>query len=484
MPTFIIQDEDVGLNDGHAAANAERIIVGAGISGLALASRLQEDGYDALLLERSGRLGGSIRSERIDGRLVEAGPNSTLETTPLLASLIREAGIENRKQYADARSDKRFILRDGKLKPIPMSPAALISTDLFSWKGKMRLLREPFIGPSPADTEETVSEFVRRRLGAEFLDYAINPFVAGVYAGDPDTLSVQAAFPKLHALEQRYGGLIKGQIRGARERKRSGETAKQSARMFSFADGMETLTAALGGMLKRVETGITVQEIEWIEDGRYRFRITASSKDRIFRYQCRVLVLSMAAYDAGPLVRNLAPKAAEALLRIHYPPVAVVATEYRRSAGMHPLDGFGFLIPRVERREILGTIFTSSLFEGRAETGSALLTSFVGGARQPEKALLSEDAIGELVLREQGMVLGVPDKPDFMHVTKWERAIPQYTLGHTNRMIEIEKTERELPGLFFCANYRGGISVGDCVVSAERTAGRIRSMENGVKREK
>lgn len=451
--------------------HASIIVLGAGISGLTTAFTLQKRGRDVLVLEKADRVGGAIRSWRENGPLIEAGPNSTLETTPLLTELIRDLGIEGAKMYANESSSKRFILRGGELMELPMSPGAFLGTKLFSTAAKLRLFREPFIGPSPADANETVADFVRRRLGDEFLDYAINPFVAGVYAGDPGTLSVRAAFPKLFELEQKYGSLIKGQIRGAKERKRSGEAEKTKARMFSFVDGMETLPAALGRALGRVETGVTVTRITKRSEG--GFALEASSADGTREYSCDALVLGTPAYAAGALARELAPGLDAQLDAIPYPPVAVVITVFRPQAGMHPLDGFGFLIPAKENRDILGTIFTSTIFGDRTEAGTALLTSFVGGARQPANALLPDDEIAALVLREQSSLLGTPAVPVYRHVTSWERAIPQYTMGHLDRVARVEAAERDVPGLFFCANYRGGISVGDCVKAAHRSADEI-----------
>lgn len=447
--------------------HADVIVIGSGISGLTAAFRLQEAGRDVLLLEKETRFGGAIRSFRVGEHLVEAGPNSTLETTPLLTELIRDAGVEAEKMYADDRSKKRFILKRGRLIPIPMSPPAFFATPLFSLGAKLRLFREPFIGPSAPDSTESISDFVRRRLGTEFLDYAINPFVAGVYAGDPDTLSVRAAFPKLFELEQKYGGLIRGQIAGARERKRNPEKSKQSARMFSFVDGMETLPRALAARLGRKESGVDVARVErHDQSGVTMYRVHATMAGEAKVYTAPVVILATPAASAARIVGDCDPRAAEALRAIPYPPVAVVITAFRPREGAHPLDGFGFLIPQKERRGILGTIFTSTIFARRTAPGLALLTSFVGGSRQPGNALLPDDDIARLVRAELRELLGIVDEPAFLHITKWEHAIPQYTHGHLDRMHELDDSQHHNPGLHYCCNYRGGISVGDCVKSA------------------
>lgn len=445
------------------------LVVGAGISGLACAVWLERRGARVAVIEKNPVPGGAMVSVAEGGYLVETGPNSALETTPLFAELFAAAGVEADKVAANPQSSKRFILRGGKLVALPMSPPAFLATPLFSLGAKLRLLREPFIGRG--EGEETVAEFVRRRLGWEFLDYAINPFVAGVYAGDPERLSVPAAFPRLAELEQKYGSLIRGQIQGARERRRRAEKSKQSAPMFSFRGGMGTLPKALAARLSDVRLGVAAESVERAAAGyRVRGRDAAGQPTEA---AARCVVLAMPAHVTGTLVAPLAPDAADALAGIEYPPVAVVATAYRREPGMHPLDGFGFLIPAKENRRILGTLFSSTLFPGRAPEGRVLLTSFVGGMRQPDLARKSESELVAMVAAEQRELLGCPATPEFARVTFWPKAIPQYAPGHLQRMARLARAEEELPGLFFCANYRGGISVGDCVKSAHAMAERV-----------
>lgn len=508
----------------------DTIIIGAGVSGLTCAYRLHKAGRRVLLLEKAPRFGGAIRSEREEDWLIEAGPNSTLETTPLLTELIRDAGVEEQKQYASDASKNRYILKNGQLTPLPMSPPAFFKTGLFTWGTKLGLFGEPFRKASPPDAEESVAEFVRRRLGREFLDYAINPFVAGVYAGDPELLSVQAAFPKLYELEQKYGSLIKGQLKGARERKRSKEESKQSARMFSFDDGMQTLTDALAAAIPDKLHSVDVREIRIAgaasnanasananaeaAEGSHaagnanaadaaghgesadpaavdnaasagheaagnfstnpeRFTVTAMHDGVEKRFTARDLIIATPAGPAAELSRPFAPELADALAEIPYPPVAEVITGYTPTAGMHPLDGFGFLIPKVEGRRILGTIFSSTIFRKRAPEGRVHLTTFIGGMRQPEEALKTDVDIIQTALDEQRALLGTPPKPDFVYVTAWKHAIPQYVRGHLARMAKVDATEAAHPGLHYCANYRGGISVGDCVKSAHAVVERI-----------
>ena len=451
----------------------DTIIIGAGISGLACSFLLQKRGQRVLLLEKAPRFGGAIRSAREDDWLIEAGPNSTLETNPMLTALIRDAGVEEQKQYASDASKNRYILRDGALTPLPMTPSAFFATKLFSWKAKLGLFIEPFIAASKPDAQESVAEFVKRRLGQEFLDYAINPFVAGVYAGDPEQLSVRAAFPKLFELEQKYGSLIKGQIKGAKERKKSSEESKQSARMFSFVDGMQTFTDALSAAIKDKHHSVDVRSLTKTGEEETRFRVQYALEGTEHAAEARSVIVATPAAAAGALSKDVAPDLASVLDAIPYPPVAEVITGFTPTDGMRALDGFGFLIPKVEKRRILGTIFSSTIFRSRAPEGRVHLTTFIGGMRQPEEALRSDDEIAQTALAEQHALLGTPMTPDFIHVTSWKHAIPQYVHGHLERMAAIDRVEEVHPGLYYCANYRGGISVGDCVKSAHGVVDRI-----------
>jgi oxygen-dependent protoporphyrinogen oxidase len=449
-----------------ARLDADVVVVGAGLSGLAAAFRLTQQGFRVQAVEAAARPGGVIASIRRDGALYERGPNSGLDTTPLVNELLAAAGIAGERVDASAAAAKRYILRDGALTPLPTSPPAFITSPLFSWRAKLALLREPFIAPSAPDAEETVAAFVRRRLGAEFLDYAIEPFVAGIYAGDPDRLSVPAAFPRLFALEQKYGSLIGGQIKGARERRKSAEKAKNAAVSFSFREGMQTLTDALARGLS-VDYGVRAAGLRREADG--VFVLECMRGGELFELRARSVVMAVPAFEAARIVGPLAPEAAGALEAIVYPPVATVACCYRRADVAHPLDGFGFLAPRKESPPILGCLFSSSMFAGRADASTVLLTTFVGGVRSAPLALKSEDELAADVTAALQRYLGA-QRPLWLVVTRWPQAIPQYTLGHLQRVAAVERAEAAAPGLRFCANWRGGVSVADCIKSAQASA--------------
>ena len=437
------------------------VVVGAGISGLVTAYRLQAAGLAVQVLDAAPRPGGVIGSVARDGCLFERGPNSALDTSPLIGELVAALGLGPQLRFASAVADKRYVVRDGVLLALPVSPGAFLSTRLFSASAKLALLREIFVARSPPQAEESIAAFVRRRLGREFLDYAIDPFVAGIYAGDPERISVRAAFPKLHALEQRWGSLIRGQVLGARERRRQLETAGNTAKSFSFELGMQQLTDALAAALSGLSLNTRATRIE--RDAAGVFTLHAKQQERHHEWRARALVLATPAHATAALLREHAPDAVAALEAIDYAPVASVASAYARSAIEHPLDGFGCLVPRNEKRRILGVLFSSSMFDGRAPAGTALLTTFVGGQRNPELPGLPEEQIAALAHDEHGALLGSCSLPLFQAVTRWPRAIPQYTLGHLQRVARTAAAQRALPGLFFCASWKGGVSVGDCI---------------------
>ncbi|MFO1415321.1 MAG: protoporphyrinogen oxidase [Burkholderiales bacterium] len=434
------------------------VVIGAGISGLAVAHGLQRRGRTVTVLESAGRAGGVIGTLRRDGALYERGPNSTLDTSPKVSALLRDAGLEGERENASEHAAIRYIVRNGALVALPSSPPKFFTTPAFSLGAKLALFREPFVAPTPDGVEESIAQFVRRRLGSEFLNYAIDPLVAGIYAGDPERVSVAAAFPKLLALEKKYGSLIKGQIQGARERKKSGEVAKNTAPSFSFKSGMQALTDGLARQLPGLECNVQVERIVR-EGGLY---VVGGMRDGAPReVRARAVVLATPAPQASALVREFAPEAATALARIDYAAVAIVASLYRRADVAHSLRGFGFLVPRVEGRGVLGTLFSSSMFTGRAAQDNVLLTTFVGGRRNPERYALSDADMGTMVQGEMRALIGAGAPPLWQEVVRWPQAIPQYDLGHLERLANLDRAEAELPGFWFYANYRGGVSVSD-----------------------
>lgn len=449
---------------------AHVIVVGAGVSGLTTAWWLSNNGVSVTLLEQSTAPGGTMQTIVDEGWMVETGPNSTLETTPLFTRLFDELGISGERMYPGPMANNRFILRDGRLHPLPMSPLKFITSSLWSTRGKLRLLGEPFIGRGTR--EESIAEFVERRLGREFLDYAINPFVAGVYAGNPRDLSVRAAFPKLYALEATYGGLIKGMIKGWSARRKRKETAKDRAKMFSFTSGMGTLPLALARRLgDAFVPGVTVEGISRTGGGQYTLRTRMADGIKIQEADC--VVLAVPSYVAGDVIQGISAGLSQTLRGIYYPPVTGVFLGFARSQLTTPLDGFGFLVPEKEERKILGTVWSSSLFPGRAPEGHVALTSFVGGSRNPDLASKTDKELVNIVTMELNGILGIQGLPVYSRVIRWQKAIPQYNLGYHAVEEAITQCEDANPGLFLTGNYRGGIAVGDCVSSSERLVSRV-----------
>jgi len=444
-------------------------VIGAGISGLTVAYWLEKENFEVTVFEKQNHVGGSMVTERQDGYLIDLGPNSALETSDTLRDLVRELGIEDQKVYGNEASNNRYILKNGKLQALPMSPGKFLKTPLFSWKAKLRLLKEPFIKPT---TEEDISlaDLVRHRLGAEFLDYAINPFVAGVYAGDPETLSAPAGFPKLYALEQKYGSFIKGAFKGARERKKRQEVSKDRARLFSFLEGMETFPKKIASLLKGQI--LLEAELEGISKGE-NFELTFQKDGKRQKQSFDQVVLSIPTKEMSTLLAPHFPEKAKDLLEIYYPPVAVIFMGFKKEAVQRDLNGFGFLVPKVENRKILGSIWSSSIFPGRAPEGHAAFTTFIGGTRQPELAQADEKDLEDLVLTDLQDLVGLNGKPELVRIKRWPRAIPQYTMGYQTYQKYFDEMETALPGLFFAGNFRRGISVGDSILCARETVDKM-----------
>lgn len=448
----------------HLPHSPRVAILGAGITGLTAAWHLKRAGFAPVVFEKSARIGGAIGAVRSDGWLHELGPNSLLEGTPEVARFIDQLGLGERRLYAAPAAKQRYIVRDGRLVAMPTSPLGFVRTPLFSLRAKLALLGEPWRKRADADAQESVADFVLRRLGREFLDYAINPFVGGVYAGDPTQLSVRHAFPKLHTLEQEHGSLIRGALA------RRNASGGPKGRIFSFPQGLgeipRALARALGDDLRlnaRV-TAVIRRSSGW------QIQTGAGDACRIEDFAAVVCALpadalATIAFDGVPEAHRLCD-----LCEIEHPPVASVFLGFRRGDVRHPLDGFGVLVPQVERRSILGTLFSSTLFPDRAPAGHVALTTFVGGMRDPELVGLDDDALLHLVRAELAALLGADAPPVYVSLQRWPRAIPQYTLGYERFKNAFAAVEAAAPGLFLGGNARDGISLANCVTSGERLA--------------
>jgi oxygen-dependent protoporphyrinogen oxidase len=447
-------------------------VIGAGISGLACAYRLQQLGLHVTVFEVNDSAGGLIDSVQKEGLLFEAGPQS-FQGTPALVTLIRELGLESQLQTADPRAP-RYVLLHGHLRKIPMSPQALLASSLLNPISRWKIATEPFKKSRPPTEEESVANFVRRKFGNEILEYLVAPFVSGVYAGDPEKLSLKAAFPTLDEWERQYGSVLRGAMksRPPKER-RTGATP-----LCSFTHGVATLprkiAAKLGDAMQYETRAVSVDsasggqhsyagaspacEIRIVHGGQEQSAIAGA------------VVIATPAYAAAHLLGTSAPYLAQTLSGIAYASVAVVASTYYRQQVGDPLEGFGFLVPRGEKVRTLGTVWNSSLFPGRAREGSVTITSFIGGATDPDIMNLHEESIAAIVAEENARILGITGPPVDVAAWKFPRALPQYNLGHGQIVETIRGAERASPGLFFAGNYLEGPAVGKCVENGFQTA--------------
>ena len=450
-------------------------IIGAGITGLTAAFYLKRRGIPVTVYEASGRVGGVIQSVSRDGYIAEFGPNTILETSPKISQLVRDAGLESRRLSPNPKAEARYVVRYKRPISMPSSPAGFFTTKLFTLGAKLAVLREPFVSPRRDGVEESIAEFVVRRFNQEFLDHAIDALVAGVYAGDPGKLSVTHAFPKLKALEDNYGSMIKGQIFGARERKKRGDVAKDRAPKFSFDSGLQVLPETLSQQLgDSVKLNAAVTKLTQSADG-----WTLSIADQ-FEAEHRAVIYAGTAFRLAKLkIESKETVDLSPLSEIRYPPVASVVLGFRREDVAHPCEGFGMLIPRVEGFRILGTIFSSSLFPNRAPAGHLTLTSYIGGERYPELASLPAEKLYEITCEDLKVLLGVRGKPTFQHCAFYPQAIPQYNVGYGKYRALMTDLETKADGVFLAGHYRDGVSLSDSIVSGCNVADRVEKFVRG-----
>ena len=457
------------------------VIIGAGLSGLCTAHYLVRYLCDAgkeaeiLLLEADGVPGGKMRTVRQDGFHMEWGPNGFLTNKPYGMELVKELRIENRLARSSDLARKRYIFSGGALHRLPETPPAFFRSRLLSLSGRARILCEPFAGGPPSNVDESLGDFARRRLGPEALEKLIDPMVTGIFAGDPDRMSLRSSFPLIYDLERKYGGLVRGMIALKRERSEMGVRREMSAGpggvLMSFDQGVQALTDALASALSEgLHLNVSVERVERRGDS-YGLLLSESGVREAM--EADVVVVATPAYEAARLLAPLDEALCDALSAIPYSPIAVAALGYDAARLGNPLDGFGFLIPRGENRKILGALWDSSVFPNRAPEGKALLRVMVGGVRAPELAALPEESLVALSRSELSGILGIDAEPVLARTFFHDRGIPQYLVGHGKRLERIDARLAAFPGLHLNSNAYRGIALNDCVLQSRLTAERI-----------
>ena len=451
------------------------VVIGGGISGLAAAHAAAQRAaarapaaareLEIVLLEKEGRVGGKARTVVVQGFTVECGPNGFLAPDPAVDRLVRAAGIEGDLLPADPAAARRFVVRGGRMRQVSAHPLRFALAGILGPSGILRLLGEPFVpGRSPEDGDESVWDFARRRLGRQAADRLVAPMVLGVFAGDAKRLSLEAAFPRLAALEAQHGSLVRGMLARRREARRSaaggaaGGPAGPGGHLTSFVAGFESLPAALARSAARaaveVRTGAPAVSVERAADGRFGVRLPGEVLD------ADAVVLACEAWAAARLLEDIAPGLARRLSEIDYPAVAVAALGFA-AADSHGIPrGFGVLVPRGEGYRALGVLWDSYIFPGRSPSGTVLARAMFGGAVDPEAGAADDATLLRWARDDLRRLLGVEAPPLFTHVERWQRAIPQYELGHAARVRAIEEETARQPGLFLAGNALHGIAFG------------------------
>lgn len=471
---------------------ARVVVIGGGISGLAAAHRLTELSPTAqvTLIEASSRLGGTIRTDERDGFLLERGPDSFISEKPEAVALAKRLGIESRLIQTNYEHRRSFIVRNGRLRPVPegfqlLAPSRIwpfLTTDIFSLAGKARIAADLFLPRKTANgatgdrssgaSDESLANFVRRRLGREALERMAQPMVGGIYTADPETLSLRATLPRFLDMERDHRSLILAMLRKARSQasaeKRSTSGARYSL-FLSFDRGMEVLIQALEQKLTPVNIRKETR-VQSLLRADASWTIQLSSGETL---AADALCLALPAYVAAGLLSNLNPALATQLNQIKYASTATINFAYRRAAIQHPLNGFGFVVPFVEKPSLIACTFSSVKFANRAPNDHVLLRAFVGGALQPEMFALDNSDMQRRVEKDLRELLGINEAPLFAEVAKWKNSMPQYEVGHLDRIQAIENEVAQLPNLTLAGNAYRGAGIPDCIRSGEAAAEKI-----------
>ncbi len=463
------------------------VVIGAGLTGLTAAYRLvtrasaSRRPLEVVVLEAKERIGGAVWTDRRDGFTIEGGADSFITNKPWALDLAKELGLGDRIIGTDDRNRRSFVVRNGKLLPVPdgfvlMAPSRLLpllTSPILSIRGKLRMMMDLVLPRKTDDGDESLAAFVRRRFGREALDRLVQPLVGGIYTANPSELSLKATLPQFPTMERDHRSLILAALRQAKQAK-SNERAASGARyglFASFADGMDTLPRALAAALppRTIRTNTAVRRIIRPEAGK-PWRIELLDGPPI---EAGGVILTTEAHSSARLIDGFDPELALQLRSIPYASSAIATVAYRRDQVNHPLNGFGAVVPIVENRSILAASFLSVKFPRRAPEGTVLMRVFVGGATQPELFDLEDAEMKTLVQAELAQLLGIKGEPMFIDVARHSRAMPQYTLGHTDRVASIRQQAAKHPRLALAGNAFGGVGIPDCVRSGLEAAGSL-----------
>ena len=447
------------------------IIIGGGLTGLSIAYHLRKKQQNVLILEKSEETGGVIQTGKENGFVYEMGPNTGVLSHPEAAELFEELGNSCELERANPEAKKRLIWKNNAWHALPSGLMEAVTTPLFSLKDKFRMLGEPF-RKKGNDPFESVAGLVIRRLGKSYLDYAVDPFISGIYAGDPSYLVTRYALPKLYNLEQTYGSFIKGAIRKKTE-KQEERMAKATREVFSAKDG-------LGNMIQALENAIGLENIQThalnavitplAKEG---FKVSTMVYDHKVEYTSKVVISTVGAYALPGLLPFITEPELSPVTCLEYAKVIQVILGFNHWDGM-PLNAFGGLVPSKENRKILGALFTSSFLGNRAPETGALLSVFLGGIKKPELFAQNNEQISSLVLNEITEMLHLKKcEPDLLRIFRYEKAIPQYGRNSKERLEAITKLQKKYPGLILAGNIRDGIGMADRIKQAKTIADEV-----------
>ncbi len=454
-------------------------IVGGGIAGLAVAhalrSRSAPGEIDLAVYEKTDRSGGNLRSERTDGFLCEWAANGFLDNSPPTLDLIRTVGLESRVIRSNDAAGRRYVFRDERLYLVPGDPLAFARSSMLSWRGRLRVMSEPFARRRPP-VEETIHEFAARRIGREAADIMIDSMVSGIFAGDARRLSLRACFPKMWEMESEYGGLVRAlvakQWRRRHERRDAGAALGSPAgTLTSFLDGIEDLPRALVASLGRaVRLNAPATQLEFA-DGRLHLLLRDQGGG-----PADAVVLAGPAFHSAVLVASLDERLALELAEIETAPIVVVCLGYEAAAVERErgaLDGFGFLVPRRQGPRVLGVLWDSSIFPNRAPEGAVLIRAMLGGAHDRSACSLTDAEVLNVVRSDLNRTMGLARPPEFVKIVRHRIGIPQYTIGHLDRLARIEDRLTRIPGLYLAGNSYRGPAINSCIAEAGPLADRV-----------